>query len=339
MSRRGGQILLVLLSLPILFCIGGAAYQAICTRLDTARHPAPGQMFDVGGHRMHLVCTGQGSPVVVMDAGLGDTWLTWSRTQPEISKVTRVCSYDRAGLGYSEPGPDPRDSKQIVAELHTLLKTAEVPPPYVLVGHSFGGYNTRLYTSTWPDEVVGLVLVDASHEEQTRLFPDAFQAMTNGYRDALRWQIRRAAIGLERVRGIPAYDPPSIPPEQEAAVEPIGYRTAWYRTTLAEFETFATLSADEVRTARRPVDFPMVVVTGSSRMAQELIANGMSQKDADSAVQVWHYLQHDESTLSSRGRQVIADKSSHYVNNDQPELVIAAVDTVLAEIRKGPPSQ
>ena len=333
MSSRARQIVLVALSLPFLVAIGGAAYQVLCTRLDTARHPAPGQMIDVGGHRLHLFCQGQGSPTVIMDAGLGDSWLTWSKTQPEIAKRTRACSYDRAGFGYSEPGPYPRDSKQIVAELHALLGAAMIPPPYLLVGHSFGGYNTRLYASTFPGEVAGLVLVDASHEDQTRLFPQSFDALNTGWMRGLRWQVRRAALGLERVRGVPAYDPPSVPEEFVDLAEAVAYRTDWYRTILAEFETFATLSADEVRTARRPVDFPLVVVTGSSTMAKDLIAIGLSPADADSAARVWQYLQRDETTLSTRGRQIIADRSSHYVNMDQPELVIAAVDTVLDEIR------
>jgi pimeloyl-ACP methyl ester carboxylesterase len=338
MSSRTRLFLFVLLTLPFLVGIGGAAYQVVSTRLDTARHPAPGQMVDVGGHRLHLVCEGQGSPVVIMDAGLGDSWLTWSKTQPEIATRTRACSYDRAGFGYSEPGPYPRDSRQIVTELHALLNAAQLPPPYILVGHSFGGYNTRLYASTYPSEVAGLVLVDASHEDQSRLFPDGMKALWAAYAGTVRWQVRLATIGIERVRGIPAYDPPSVPVEMEEMAEPIGYRTDWYRTTLAEFETFPTLSADEVRAARRPVDFPLVVVTGSSTMAKDLVASGLSQADADSAARVWRYLQDDEATLSSRSHHVIADRSSHYVNMDQPELVIAAVDTVLAEIGNAPAS-
>lgn len=339
MSRRVRVILLLLLAIPFLVAIGGAAYQIISTKRDTASHPAPGLMIDVGGHRLHLICQGHGTPIVIMDAGLGDSWLTWSKTQPEIATRTQVCSYDRAGFGYSEPGPYPRDSRQIVAELHALLHTANLAPPYVLVGHSFGGYNTRLYASTYPSEVVGLVLVDASHEDQTRLFPKGLTALTTQWLSSMRWQARRAALGLERARGIPAYDAPSVPAAMADVAAPIGYRTDWYRTTLGEFESFASLSADEVRDTRRPLDFPLVVVTGSSTMAKDLVASGLTQADADSAARVWRFLQNDEATLSSRSQHVIADKSSHYVNMDQPELVIAAVDSVLASIRRTPASR
>jgi pimeloyl-ACP methyl ester carboxylesterase len=152
----------------------------------------------------------------------------------------------------------------------------------------------------------------------------------------MRWQVRRASLGIERARGVPAYDPPSVPEAMAEMAAPIGYRTEWYRTTLGEFESFASLSADEVRDSRRTVDFPLVVVTGSSTMVKDLLASGLTQADADSAARVWRYLQDDEATLSSHSHHVIADKSSHYVNMDQPELVIAAVDTVLAEVRAMP---
>ncbi len=335
MRRRVLPWVLILLSLPCLVAIGGAAWQVMATREDTTAHPAPGEMLDVGGHRLHLVCQGQGTPVVIMDAGLGDSWLTWSRTQPEIATRTRACSYDRAGLGYSEPGPYPRDSRQIVEELHTLLTVAHIAPPYLLVGHSFGGYNTRLFAATYPSEVAGLVLVDASHENQTTLFPPGMRALMAEEMAAMRWRARRAVLGFERARGIPAFDPPSVPAEFAEQGAPIGYRTEWYRTMVGEFETFATLSADEVRASRRPFDFPLVVVTGSAHMAEDLLGAGLSKVDADSTARVWQYLQRDEATLSRRSRHVIATKSSHYVNMDQPELVIAAVDTVLAALRHG----
>ena len=334
MRRRVLPWVLIVLSLPCLAAVGGAAWQVIATKQETEAHPAPGQMLDVGGHKLHLVCEGKGAPVVVMDAGLGDSWLTWSRTQPEIATRTRACSYDRAGLGYSEPGPYPRDSRQIVDELHTLLTVAHIAPPYVLVGHSFGGYNTRLFASTYPTEVAGLVLVDASHEEQTRVFPAGMRALMAGGLNAMRWRTRRAMLGLERARGLPAFDAPSVPPEVAGQGEAIGYRTDWYRTMVGEFETFASLSADEVRASRHQVDFPLVVVTGSAHLAQDLLGAGMSQVDADSAARAWQYLQRDEATLSTRSQHVIATKSSHYVNMDQPELVIAAVDSVLAQIHR-----
>ena len=109
--------------------IVGTGYQYLENRRDLREHPAPGQLVDVGGHRLHIWCTGEGSPVVVLEVGGGGNVLEWSRVQPEVAKTTRVCSYDRAGFGWSDLGPSPRSAVQIVRELHTLLQAAHVPAP------------------------------------------------------------------------------------------------------------------------------------------------------------------------------------------------------------------
>lgn len=121
--------------------------------------------MDVGGYRLHVEIGGIGSPVVVLDAGLGGSSETWSEVFEPVSRFTSVVAYDRAGVGRSDPGPVPRTSSTIVGELHRLLQESGVPPPYVLVGHSFGGLNVRLFAHRYPDEVAGLVLVDATHED------------------------------------------------------------------------------------------------------------------------------------------------------------------------------
>src|SRR5262249_37625362 len=115
--------------------VAGATYQYFENRRDLQTHPAPGRLVDVGGHKLHILCVGSGSPVVVLEAGGGGNSLQWSRVQPNVAGTTRVCSYDRAGFGWSELGPNPRPASRIVGELHTLLEAAQVPGPYVLVGH------------------------------------------------------------------------------------------------------------------------------------------------------------------------------------------------------------
>ena len=253
--------------------------------------------------------------------------------QHEIATTTRVCSYDRAGLGYSELGPFPRDSRRIVDELHTLLAKAGLTPPYVLVGHSFGGYNTRLFAYTFPSEVAGLVLVDASHEDQSDMFPAGLRRLVSDYERTVRLQIPQAMVGLTRLRHAMAADLGAVPEDKRAQVEPVGYRTAWYRTTLAELESFGTRSAAEVRSSARRLNIPLEVVTGSTTMAAELVAAGVPRTEADSAARVWQELQRREATFSSQGHQVVADSSSHYVMNDRPELVIGAVRAVVNQVR------
>ena len=133
----------------------------------------PGELVDVDGHAMHLNCTGEGSPTVVLDTGLGDSSVNVLPVQNSIASFTRVCSYDRAGYGWSEPGPEPRTSEQIVGELATLLEAAGESGPYVLAGHSFGGLNMILFAAEHPDDVAGVVLIDSSHPEQTAALAEA----------------------------------------------------------------------------------------------------------------------------------------------------------------------
>ena len=152
-----------LLILVILFAVTGFFYENISEARDRRFHPMPGQLVDVGGYRLHIYCLGQEAPAVILDPGLGDSYVSWIKVQPQIAKFSRVCSYDRAGLGYSASSPHPRTSKVMAEELHTLLHKAGISPPYVLVGHSMGGFNVRLFTSLYRGEVAGMVLVDSSH--------------------------------------------------------------------------------------------------------------------------------------------------------------------------------
>lgn len=152
-------------------CAGVFAQCAIAQRAtnDTRVSSSFEERVDVGGRRLYILCTGrnvEGSPTVVLEAGLGDSSSVWNRVQPEVAKFTRVCSYDRAGLGGSEPAPVPRTIETLVADLHTLLTNAKVSSPYVLVGHSLGGLLTRLYASRYPNEIAGMVLVDSAHEDE-----------------------------------------------------------------------------------------------------------------------------------------------------------------------------
>jgi alpha/beta hydrolase fold len=155
----------VLLSLVILLFVvaaGSTIFNAIALRYYRALYPPPGKIYSVNGHDMHLYCTGEGSPTIVLDAGLGADSLLWSKVQPELSYTTRVCSYDRAGMGWSTPQPGPRDADNIVSQLHALLGQAGVSGPIVLMGHSIAGLYIRAYATRYPEDVAGLIFIDAS---------------------------------------------------------------------------------------------------------------------------------------------------------------------------------
>lgn len=149
--------------------------------------PAPiGKLVDVGGHRLHIRTLGEGSPTVVFEAG-GASWsLDWHPVQTEVAKFTATCSYDRAGFGWSDPGPRPRTSAQIVQELHTALDRAEIEKPFVLVGASFGGHTARLFAKHFPAEVAGVILLDARHEAINSRMPPAWRQQESAAKGCAR---------------------------------------------------------------------------------------------------------------------------------------------------------
>jgi pimeloyl-ACP methyl ester carboxylesterase len=148
------------LGLALLCALLGIIYQTFGTRRDNKIYPHPGRLVDLGTHRLHVLESGTGSPTIVLEAGLMSTVLSWSGLQRELARRYRVVSYDRAGLGWSDLGPMPRTADRIVDELHAMLERAAIPPPYVLVGHSFGGLTMPLFAARFPEEVAGMVLVD-----------------------------------------------------------------------------------------------------------------------------------------------------------------------------------
>src|SRR5258706_15002010 len=198
------RIFLTLLIIVIVLPLLGITYQTISTQVDKNTYPAPGQLIDIGGYRLHLYCMGKpadGSPTVVLEQGLGGTSPAWALIQPEVAKVTRVCAYDRAGLGWSDPAPagTPRDGKQVAEELHTLLQKANISGPYVMVGHSFGGLYTLFFAHQYSKEVVGVVLLESSHPNQWTSTP-AGQALYQSNASTYSITSLLARLGLLRLR-------------------------------------------------------------------------------------------------------------------------------------------
>jgi pimeloyl-ACP methyl ester carboxylesterase len=149
----------------------GLIFQAVATRNDQQEFQAPGEVVDVGGYQLHIHCIGNGSPTIILDALGNGSSASCGLVQPEIAQSTRVCAYDRAGAGWSERGPTPRDMNQQVRELHALLAGARVDGPYVLVGHSYGGRISRVYAKTYPRDVAGMVLIDPGRLDDDPRFP------------------------------------------------------------------------------------------------------------------------------------------------------------------------
>jgi hypothetical protein len=157
-------ILIILIIAPLTLLLIGCIYESITSQSDPERYPSPGEMVDIGGYRLHLVCEGErqvGQPLVIIEAGSGSSSPDWALVLPEIAQFARVCTYDRAGLGWSETGPPPRSSMTYASEMEAVLERSGEEPSYLLVAHSLGGHTVRIYTDEHPDNVVGMILIDA----------------------------------------------------------------------------------------------------------------------------------------------------------------------------------
>jgi pimeloyl-ACP methyl ester carboxylesterase len=304
----------------------GAAYQAIAVRADGQKYPAPGRLVDVTGYRLHIYCMGEnqeGSPTVILEQGAGGISAAWARVQPEIAKVTRVCAYDRAGMGWSDPSPEPRDAEHIAAELHTLLQNAAIPAPYVLVGWSYGGLYTRRYAGQYPDQVVGMVLLDSSHPDQwssTAAGKAQYESFARVYTIA-PWLAR---IGVMRVMG--AVQPDSgLPTPQSGALKASFAATKDWDAQSAEFlASFAT--DDQVRAIRSLGDLPLFVLTGTEH------GTPADQEE------LWQSWQKDLALLSTNSvHQVVtgADHADFWLDPETAQISVQAAMHVLEAVRTG----
>jgi pimeloyl-ACP methyl ester carboxylesterase len=315
-------LVIVLLALAVL----GAIYQAIATALAERAYPPPGEMVDVEGYSLHINCVGQGSPTVVLDSGLGLFSAPWVRVQRQVSSATRVCAYDRAGMGWSEMGPDPRDAKQITSELHTLLSKASIEAPYVLVGHSLGGISMQTYAHHYPDEVAGVVLVDSSTElDQFSHRPEAQDSNEpQKQRSAVVSPLVRLGVSLPArlgiIRLLSKLDPasPELPPKQRAQIDALTPSTRQFTTSVLEF-----VAPTQTRRLGSLGNKPLAVVT--------------APKEAEPG---WLKRQDKLATLSSNSIHRVVKGATHeslvYDLSDS-QATSAAIVEVVAAVRNDRP--
>ena len=319
-SKRRGRGCLRWLGTGVVFVLGlmlvGAMYESTAEARDVQAYPPPGPLVDVGGYRLHINCVGTGSPTVVIDAGWGDWSASWSSwVQPEVAKTTRVCTYDRAGMGWSEPGPLPRTAAQFAHELHTLLHPAQIPGPYVLVGHSLGGLTVRVFVHEYAAEVAGVVLIDSMHPRQAKPSAEGTPPAAATHSSGFSVLTLAARIGLVRLLAGPLGLTSDMSPEVQHAytaftVTPRSFQTQQDEGTGMP-ESFMQASA--VKTFG---DVPLIVLSRGQDPDQE-----------------WQGMQADLLHLSSNSQQLIADQSGHNVQLDQPEAAVGAIVKLVEQIR------
>jgi pimeloyl-ACP methyl ester carboxylesterase len=303
------------LAVLALLLTAGFTYEQFGQWRDHRRSPQIGQSFDIGGRKLNIYCSGEGSPAVIFDAGRSMPGVDWALVQPQIAAFTRACWYDRAGLGWSDAGPYPGVSDSAARDLHALLDAAQVRPPYVLVGHSMGGYDVRVYRGLYPREVAGMVLVDAAHEDaapQTAM-PRVLHRVTAGVLEF---------AGHFGVLRLIAPGPDPMPGRFTADQWNEIWTLRWQpKSVLAAVRDSVDVSAAQARAAGNFGDLPLIVLT----------AGHAGSPDQD----VWNELQAELAWRSTRGRQVIVD-TGHMIPEQAPEAVTQAVYEIYSEIRTRP---
>jgi pimeloyl-ACP methyl ester carboxylesterase len=309
-GRAMGSLLIIVIVLALV----GSAYESRAEAADALAYPAPGQMVDVGGYRLHINCTGTGSPTVVIDAGLGDWSTLWGDVQADVAKTTRICTYDRAGMGWSEPGPLPRDAKQFAKELHTLLHNAGIEGPYVMAGHSMGGLTVLVFAREYPSEVAGIVMIDSMTPEQFTVHPADAESQMVSPEHAFSVSSALARIGVVRVLARPLGLVPAGAHDESAYVS----RVVRPRNLQAFDDEMQGMPRSGVQAGAVESfgDLPLIVLTARQNQMEK-----------------WQQRQTDLLRLSSNSQQLFAD-SDHNIHMEQPQAAAAAIVQMVEQVRE-----
>jgi pimeloyl-ACP methyl ester carboxylesterase len=331
------QIIIWIAGITLLCALLGAFYQILGARKDAKRFPPPGRLVDLGTHRLHLLESGRGSPTILLEAGLMSTVLSWTELQRALAKSFRVVSYDRAGLGWSDSGPMPRTAGRVVDELHALLERAAIPPPYVLVGHSFGGLTMQLFAARFPDEVAGMVLVDpvapaewnppSDHDRRlTRIGAKvcrraAFLArfglirfvaflLTTGVKKIAAYLVRLISRGTPAESGSVSSPWFSALPANERAMAAVFWVQPKFALSIASQLENLPVSAVELAQSTNVSGKPVVILSAHTAPERR------RQEHAAMAARL------------PQGEHVLAGNSNHWIMQEDPDLVIRAIEKV-----------
>jgi pimeloyl-ACP methyl ester carboxylesterase len=291
-----------------------AVYQVIATWLDKRSFPPPGQLLDVGGHRLHLNVMGEtkDSPTVILEAGMASISSNWGWVQRELAKTTRVIAYDRASLGWSDPGTKPLDAAKSARELHIALEKAGIEPPYVLAGHSYGGLVVRMFTDLYPNDVVGLLLVDSSHPDQWAHIPASKGGQTVAVGNRVTAFLAR--FGVMRLFHLEEPFIAGLPPREYAEMQAYLAKPDGWLAGADGLMAWRDLSQQQVNEARPLDDLPLFVlsVTEQDRYADVLTA-----------------LQAQLPALSSNSTHITVKGATHYTLVSRQEYAAVVSDAIL----------
>ena len=290
----------------VLLLLVGFLYQSYSSYVDSTSFDKRGEMIDIGGYSLYVEDTGTGKVTVIFDAGMGDDSSVWNKVVEEVSQFSRVITYDRAGLGWSEESPHDRDSKVIVAELHSVLKDKDITGPIILVGHSFGGVNMQRYALTYPEHIAALVLVDSAHEDQITKMPQA--SFLQKY--LFKFGMWAAPFGIPRLYLSDAN------PEEKAKKS----TTKHQYTSLDEAEYFPRSLSELNELTPNYGDMPLVVIARNKASSE---IDNTKTRDL-----VWATLQENIAARSTNSTIIFSGARQHSIHKKQPEIVIEAIQTL-----------
>ena len=326
-------IYLLLIFTALLAC--GPIYQSVAMRYDLQHISMSGKLIDIGGYRLHLYCIGQrinSNPIVILEGGIGAPSLMWDLVQSSVAEEMRVCSYDRAGYGWSDPSPTSRTANQIASELHNLLQQAGEEPPYILIGHSFGGIVVRIYAAEYPTDVSGIILADARHEDFFERMPPEYLVLDKKNLQHAKQLKLTTPLGITRFAGMTgsldafeAYLSPLQNDIEREAWSLMIYNPKHWSTAVAERESIEE-SYRQVKLTSLPQDLPLVVLTAENGIEAW---NSSESPINDKAKATWMQMQRELSQLSSQSQWIIIKNSGHYIYFDQPDAIINAALSLL----------
>jgi pimeloyl-ACP methyl ester carboxylesterase len=317
-SRGTRWLLYPVLAVLMVASVGGG-YETVRESLDARAYPMPGQLVDVGGHRMHLHCTGSGSPTVVLEPGQGGASSDLGWVAPAVARDSTVCVYDRAGRGWSDAADGPQDATRIAADLHTLLERAQVPGPYVLAGHSFGGLYVQTFAATYPDQVAGLVLLDSTAPKPGPALPTRTESYdVLGRVSAVFSAV--AHLGGGRLIALGSYS--SLPPYSRGEARAQASTAPYLRSSIEEFVA-ANTSMQQAASLISLDGKPLVVVTADTGNAAG-----------------WEQVQDRMTALSTNSSHRVAKDTTHEsLLYDEADSAVAsqAIHDVVRSVRTGSP--
>jgi pimeloyl-ACP methyl ester carboxylesterase len=333
MKRWIVKVCLGSFSLIILATSVGIAYEMWGRRRAAKDFPAPGKLVDIGGRRIQLDCRGTGDPTVVFESGLDvHGSLSWSAVHDDIAKTTRACAYSRAGIMWSDPHSAHQNGKSVAQDLHATLSTAHEQGPFVLVGHSLGGPYIMTYAKYFGEEVAGLVFVDASHPEQVQRH-DAVAKLSEPKLVKLREKVGAALNWAGVVRAATAAEekPPHVPERAFKAIK--AYGPTSFGSMLKEEEAIDETLA-EAGTFRQLGDRPLFVLTEMAPYSEQALAYwNITAAQAKKYQDISNQMQEEFTAWSSQSQYQMISDSGHYIQFDRPDVVIAAVRSVVDKVR------